>query len=177
MNSYPLAARHLHICTVGNRDTVQLKDPPRFSEIVSKHRHASISSDLSSLSAKAGDSRTSKASAAKARSKITFLSGVIRRWIPIQNFLTITAILDEQQNIVASSTPTILSSLAAYWTPFLDGTSSGVDETVAQSVLREMDASAWNWSSYRLPGHRDFCNTVCLSVDSAPGLDGLPFSA
>eukprot|EP00973_Karenia_brevis_P008655 1170877-Karenia_brevis.AAC.1 len=69
INTYPLAAQHLSINNNGHRDIVLLREATRFSTIVSKHRHASMTIDISAQESRASNPKSSKAVIQRSRAK------------------------------------------------------------------------------------------------------------
>ena len=122
--NYSLAREHLAVRTIQGSLLVCLRSPAQFSEIISKHRHAWVSSDIEYSQKLASNSKSSTVSR-KARAKVSFLSSVLQRWVPISIFLNIPAILGADNEIVCTSTPRILGSLVQYWKPIFDG-SNGI---------------------------------------------------
>eukprot|EP00973_Karenia_brevis_P085750 11895966-Karenia_brevis.AAC.1 len=102
---------------------------------------------------------------------------MIQKWIPKSKFLVLTAILDEQDNILSDSVPAILGSLATHVKPMLDGTCDIACSNSIEEVLSQVDTSKWNWNDYKLPGVNDICKSIKSSKDNTPGVDGIPNSA
>eukprot|EP00973_Karenia_brevis_P091145 12406113-Karenia_brevis.AAC.1 len=106
-----------------------------------------------------------------------FISGIIRQWVPIHRFLTITAIIPDTAEFV-TDTPTIISSLASHCAPFLTGEHSSFDEGAAREVLACANLSPnWDWSKMRLPNSETFQTILKHCHDSGVGYDGLTYSA
>ena len=102
IKSYSEASKHLQIKVVDGRSRVVLANPSDFSCQVSQHRHASISSEIAH-SENSVQKAKHQTAAMRAKNKISFLAGVIQRWVPISRFLTLSAILGDQDGQVESS--------------------------------------------------------------------------
>eukprot|EP00973_Karenia_brevis_P056014 7790825-Karenia_brevis.AAC.1 len=89
----------------------------------------------------------------------------------------LTAILDEQGNILSDRVPGILGSLAKHVKPMLDGTCDTACPDAIDEVLSNTDTSKWDWGSYKLPTLSDICRSVNCAKDNIPGFDGIPNSA
>ena len=113
----------------------------------------------------------------KARAKISFLSGILQRWVPISKFLTLSAILGPDNTIECTSTPKILGSLVNYWKPIFDGSNVNFSSEAANEVFNQTNSDSWDFSEYRLPGLNTFEYVISKAKDSSPGKDGLPYSA
>eukprot|EP00973_Karenia_brevis_P019080 2616097-Karenia_brevis.AAC.1 len=116
-------------------------------------------------------------------SKSLHLSSLIRQWIPISKFVTISAITirddsNEDGQELITDTEAVLLQLARYWTPFLDGTASSIDVELASRLLENLPLpDAWDWSKIQFPSLSRFKHTLKLMHDNSPGFDGLPYSA
>ena len=82
ISNHSLAREHLAVRTIQGSSIVCLRSPAQFSEIISKHRHACVSSDIEYSQRLASNSKSSAVSH-KARAKVSFLSSVLQRWVPI----------------------------------------------------------------------------------------------
>eukprot|EP00973_Karenia_brevis_P075771 10527218-Karenia_brevis.AAC.1 len=129
---------------------------------MSQLRHKSLSHRIevhqSKLSGSQNESNNSDSSArfTKVRAKISRLSSLLRQWVPLSKFLVLTAISDESGDLIASSPSSIIGSLASYWKPVFDGSSSLVDDSAINSVLTDLSDHSWDWSKFSLPGPGQF---------------------
>eukprot|EP00973_Karenia_brevis_P051491 7149373-Karenia_brevis.AAC.1 len=59
----------------------------------------------------------------------------------------------------------------------LDGTCDTACPDAIDEVLSCIDASKWDWGSYKLPNLSDICNSINCARDNTPGFDGIPNAA
>ena len=171
MRNHRCAALHLRISSDGR---VHCQSAERFSSEISRSRHANLSDAISESNqiafSSAGDR---KRQAAKSRS--LYLSAISKQWVPISRFLTISAIADRNNEILASSTSSVIEALSAFHAPALDGSNCSFNNDVAQSLLNEtVRGQRWDWSVFRLPDATTFDYIIWGSTDSGPGRDGIP---
>ena len=108
---------------------------------------------------------------------MSFVSNIMRQWVPISRFLSICAIIYDSREFVCNPN-SIISSLAQFWSPVFDGSNSTFNSGRASAVLGNLTPSpAWNWSRLVLPDRRNFSSVIRNSKDKSPGFDGLPYSA
>ena len=96
----------------------------------------------------------------KARARLSFLSGVIQRWIPLSKFLKLSAILDDNFQISATGTPAILGSLVQYWRSIFDGSQVQFSPEAAEQVLGSTSNVSWIFSGYRIPSLSALTRTI-----------------
>lgn len=169
----PKVAQHIKI----NGSKIVLKDPPRFSDLVCKYRFFHFSNKIQDCESSLGSAPSAKRSALK--SKLTYLSRLISKYVPINKYLCIAGSLDADTNVTSNQNSSIISALAQHWTSSLDGSNVTFDPEAAQSALQEsvLANNAWDWSSLTLPTIGTFKHVIKNARDSAPGKDGNPYSA
>eukprot|EP00973_Karenia_brevis_P056337 7836503-Karenia_brevis.AAC.1 len=97
-------------------------------------------------------------------------------WIPMHRFIPITAIAGDDGRIIADNTPGIIAELVATWAPVFQ--EKAIDVDMAQRILGDAgNLTSWNWQAYRSPSDVQIKRELEFSSDSAPGPDGLPYSA
>ena len=176
INSYAVAKNPLAVPDVDGLAHVKLLQPAQLSCIICKHRHACTSTQISA-SQRVAHNGPSKTAHGKARAHLTFLSGVIQRWVPLSKFLKLTAILDDNFQIAATGTPAILNSLVQYWKPVFDGSQVQFSSEAAEQVFEATSNRSWDFSGYHVPSIAALTRTIKYSSDSSPGNDGLPYSS
>ena len=96
---------------------VKLIHAERFSSALAAARHDKLSLQIQSCEAQVTQLPPRSTKSQKVRSKISFLAGVAKQWVPISKLLSISAILDNNNEIVANTSNSIMDHLAQQWAP------------------------------------------------------------
>eukprot|EP00973_Karenia_brevis_P074280 10320135-Karenia_brevis.AAC.1 len=107
MHVYPYAERHIRISSDGK---VFFRHAESFSNDIAHARHTTLAEQAAFYHSIAASPYNRPAKVAKAKNKVTYLSSIMKQWVPSQRYLVITAVLAEDTDeIVATDVPSILS--------------------------------------------------------------------
>ena len=174
---------------------MQFVSAPQFSLELSQARHTHLSENIQRCESRGNSQGIASSARQRCMSKCLHLSSLIRQWIPTSKFVSISAItcgdneyLDQVCLIQSDRTDNfeigyitdseaILLRLAQYWTPFLDGSNTTIDDEFAARLLDGLPLlDGWDWSKIRFPSLAQFKQILQLMIDKSPGFDGLPYS-
>ena len=174
IHRYRTAREHIFI-----KDAkVHMHSAENMSLQISSARHDALSHQISVNESVAARLPPNSSKFAACKNRIKTFSRLMRQWVPIRKFLTISAIANNLGEIVTDEPPQIITALAKHWAPFLDGSKNNYHADVACGILDSLvDKGNWNWSQVRLPNCFNFSKVVAKTPDSSPGYDGLPYSA
>eukprot|EP00973_Karenia_brevis_P033227 4585116-Karenia_brevis.AAC.1 len=140
------------------------------------HRRSALNSRINDAQNIVSRGKASPSISAKAKARISRHSDIMRQWIPLQRFLTLSAVLDDNDHVVETSVPGVITALAEYWRPFLDGSGNNVSRPCIRTFLDGMSFSKWNWDNFSMPNVNQLCKCINQVTDSSPGKDGVPYS-
>eukprot|EP00973_Karenia_brevis_P010096 1366591-Karenia_brevis.AAC.1 len=156
---HSLAKKHLKI-----DDAVHFVSAPQFSLELAQARHAHLSENIQRNERRSASLPANSTTRSKCISRIQHLSSLLRQWVPISKFVTITALIaydvngNEQGNRTLITDPeTVLLKMIRHWSPFLDGSATEFDSELAERLLDDLKLNtSWNWSRIRFPHYGTF---------------------